>query len=626
MQCLVALDYCQRALVAQLDFHNFNRLRRVATLFELTQAVRQIDAFLVRHLPQLVYADSETNASNSSSENEDDNSLSLEQLSACLSSDELRMREIDAFELVWHWIHMCVLHTITRRDDDLTNVTIRVTKRQLSVIRRLVGLVRFALISPADLVHRVQCANSLMMSDEHLRSLVIDALNYHLLPFDSDCPAIRANNIRMRSPRRFSSSLLVIGGREISPTPLLHDSCHVLRIDDDLDDLIHKAATTTTTTTTKTICQDRVHLAKLPNALSHMQCVSFDHQQQQHLYTLGGCVSPCAHGESATNAVWRYDPRRDAWSSVASMLEKRAYFVAVRAGSVRTNQACIVAIGGKNRDGALQSVERYDVARDRWRQVSPLPLALYAHAGCASADGRLVYVSGGYSSQGSFSSAALFAYSLEADVWTQLRSMQSPRGWHCMCTTTATTVGGERLFVFGGCVVVQQQQQQQQQQQETPFALSPLAQPVLDTECFSPASGEWTRRAPMHNVHKEAACFQVELPSDGAGRLIICLVSGYDMRARSGQRLVSCYEPAADKWHTLGAQLPCGMTGLACCRLQLPWHTLEGAAAATDDDKLNDRYELSEKSADANSRFSSVKYVLPSFLACNDNDDEDDED
>jgi hypothetical protein len=55
-----------------------------------------------------------------------------------------------------------------------------------------------------------------------------------------------------------------------------------------------------------------------------MQCIVVGN----FLYVIGGCVSQCAHGESAVSTTYRYDPRLAKWSNTAPMLEKRAYFFA----------------------------------------------------------------------------------------------------------------------------------------------------------------------------------------------------------------------------------------------------------------------------------------------------------
>lgn len=116
----------------------------------------------------------------------------------------------------------------------------------------------------------------------------------------------------------------------------------------------------------------------------------------------------------------------------------------------------IVAFGGKNRDGALSSVERLDMSTNEWSYVHALPSSYYAHAGVVvkpklpvgdqHCDHEITYISGGYTN-GNFT-ADMHAYELATDRWTTLRPMHAARGWHSMC------VVDENLYVFGGCYLV----------------------------------------------------------------------------------------------------------------------------------------------------------------------------
>ena len=133
-------------------------------------------------------------------------------------------------------------------------------------------------------------------------------------------------------------------------------------------------------------------LTSLPNVASHMQCIVV---QRNFLYVVGGCVSQCAHGESAVSTVYRYDPRLNTWLTAESMLEKRAYFYAckLRVPVTKTSRdtdmgddfkEVIYSIGGKNKEGDLCSVEKYDLEANAWSLVQPLETACYAHAGCVA--------------------------------------------------------------------------------------------------------------------------------------------------------------------------------------------------------------------------------------------------
>lgn len=121
------------------------------------------------------------------------------------------------------------------------------------------------------------------------------------------------------------------------------------------------------------------------------------------LFVIGGCTSQCAHGESAVSSVHRYDPRLNTWINVKSMLSKRSYFYACvvnvaekvenSSNKRKANEKqFIYAIGGKNRDGSLSSVERYDLSANSWEFVSSLPSTYYAHSGCVHKD--IIYISG----------------------------------------------------------------------------------------------------------------------------------------------------------------------------------------------------------------------------------------
>ena len=68
-----------------------------------------------------------------------------------------------------------------------------------------------------------------------------------------------------------------------------------------------------------------------------------------------------------SQVVRRYDPRLDRWIEVASMQEPRADFVAVAYGNH------IYAFGGRNRQGVLDTCERYDPKSNSWSYVAKLP-------------------------------------------------------------------------------------------------------------------------------------------------------------------------------------------------------------------------------------------------------------
>lgn len=267
-------------------------------------------------------------------------------------------------------------------------------------------------------------------------------------------------NLNVRSPVR---SILAIGGREINPFPTLHDNCYLLNdvfLSNAFNFTHNSNGTAGNKATNITVNSSlrKLHLTNVPCVLSHMQSVVVNN----FLYVLGGCVSQCAHGESAVSTSYRYDPRLNKWSNVNAMLDKRAYFYACsldllvrpvglfnsNANSEAMNlkrRAFVFSFGGKNRDGSLCSVEKYDIEANQWSYVQPMPASYYAHAGAVL--NNIAYVSGGYT-HGHFT-PDLHAYVPGADQWEELRPMHAARGWHSMCAAN------DCIYVIGGCYLNQ---------------------------------------------------------------------------------------------------------------------------------------------------------------------------
>ena len=423
--------------------------------------------------------------------------LTFEQLEKFIQHEDMSLKEIDLFNLVWKWINE------TAKLDNSVNAE--------ELMRQLFKHIRFSLISPEDLVNKIQVIDELM-ADSYSRELILHALNYHVLPFSQSVQNKINNDIR--SP---VTSILSVGGRELNPQPQIHDQCYLI--------------------SSTHVNKVRRELTTLPTLLSHHQVVVLNN----FLYVIGGCSTQCAHGETATNINHRYDPRNDCWCQIAAMSNRRAYFFA----STLMNR--IYAIGGKNRDGALSNAEYYDPFVNKWFDIQSLPSVYHAHSGAVYQN--LIYISGGYS-QGHFTSD-LLAYVPDLDQWEDLCPMNTARGWHCMCEAA------NRLYVFGGCHLNSNQQ----------------AQPVMQTEFYSPEFDQWTIVAPLSNLHKEASCIKY-LNS-------IYIIGGYNIQSKSGQKLTSRYDYMNDYWEN-GGQLNIGQTGVGYCVIDLPSYLV------INDDRLND--------------------------------------
>ena len=87
---------------------------------------------------------------------------------------------------------------------------------------------------------------------------------------------------------------------------------------------------------------------------------------------------------------------------------------------------------------------RYDIARDAWKQVAPMPIGVN-HPTATSHRGRL-YVHGGFTDRGSLAgaTAALQRYDPDEDRWKLLPESDTPRAAHALAT-----IGG-KLYAAGG--------------------------------------------------------------------------------------------------------------------------------------------------------------------------------
>ncbi|CAF0871367.1 unnamed protein product [Brachionus calyciflorus] len=541
LQCLLVLDYCEKNMLNRLTCKNFNYFIQMAKMYRMQSALDKIDLFIIKNLSQIINQSSNKRFKNkhdefasSFTDNYDDdeydidsqdsdiiglNSLTYEQILKCLSNDNLRIREIDLFLLTWQWINQTLL--ISKPNRTQLNLRVRINenkfKRKISIIRNLMKKIRFSQINANDLIKKVQNINSIMLSDKYLRSLVLNALNYHLVGASDNL------NMKTRSPIR---SLLLIGGREINPNPTMHDSCYLL------NSLLNNIECTSAKKIRKT------PLTSLPNNLSHMQCVLVDNL----LYIIGGCLSQCAHGESAVSTTYRYDTSSNKWISIGNMIEKRAYFYAC---SLKLNEKnYLFSFGGKNRDGSLCSIEKFNFENNKWSFSQSLPATYYAHTGAVL--NNVAYLSGGYTN-GHFT-PDLYSYNPLNDRVEELRPMNVSRGWHSMCAAN------DLLYVFGGCYLNNQTSGQQ------------LAQAITITEYYSPQTDQWTIVKPMVNLHKEASCLKLNN--------YIYIFGGYNIQAKSGQKLISKYDFMNDTWHTVG-HLSNGMTGFGCVSMDLPWFLID---------------------------------------------------
>ncbi|XP_051492871.1 kelch-like protein 9 [Apus apus] len=181
----------------------------------------------------------------------------------------------------------------------------------------------------------------------------------------------------------------------------------------------------------------------------------------EFLFVIGGQSKFDPTEMHPSNEVFRFDPRNASWLQVASMLERRTRFHA----DVLSDH--IFAVGGGTLLGTLTcSVELYQPADNKWEFAAPFPTPVADHAGTTHKG--ILYISGGFS--GGKTLRDTYSYLPRLRRWIGNSAMAFTRCDHGMATA------GDRIFCVGG------------------RTLKGVAEwiPVTETECYCPASNQWT--------------------------------------------------------------------------------------------------------------------------------------
>jgi len=219
---------------------------------------------------------------------------------------------------------------------------------------------------------------------------------------------------------------------------------------------------------------------------------------------LGTLAAACTDGSSDRATV----SGTQRWRPLAAADLSRTEVSAARVGG-----AIFVVGGFVSPDQTTAAVERYDIRRDRWTRVSPLPVAVN-HAAAAAHHGRL-YVYGGYTDS-SFGpvTAALQSYNPGTDSWSLLPQSPTPRA-----AAGLAAIHG-RLYAVGGAAGGR----------------------VLTTlESFDVADRSWTTEPSMKVPREHIAA------AGAAGELYV--FGGRDGGANL--RVVERYDPGRHDWDRL---------------------------------------------------------------------------
>ncbi|MBN3305892.1 KLH31 protein, partial [Amia calva] len=292
--------------------------------------------------------------------------LTLEQICTFLQDDRLQLpSEVTAFQIALRWLEF--------------------DERRTRHAGELLALVRLETIPAAQLVSEVQ-AEPRMMLDPVCHRLLVDAMNYHLLPHQQN--ALQGPRTRVRAGRIVE---------EGDPPPAWRA------------------------------------LTQLPAKSFNQSVAAMD----GFLYVAGGEDQNDARNQAkhAVNTFCRYDPRFNTWLHLAGMSQRRTHFC------LAASEGRLYAVGGRSADGVLSTVECYIPSSNAWQPRATMPISRCCHAATTLPSGSLL-VTGGYS--GGAYSRSVLSYSPAADAWEDCPSLATPRGWHC-----AALLGG-RVYVVGG--------------------------------------------------------------------------------------------------------------------------------------------------------------------------------
>ncbi|KAJ3609274.1 hypothetical protein NHX12_023798 [Muraenolepis orangiensis] len=419
------------------------------------------------------------------------NQLTLEQIAAFLLDDSLVLpSEVVAFQLAMKWL-----------DFDET---------RHPHAAELLAHVRFETIPASELVSQVQPV-ARMMLDPQCHRLLVDAMNYHLLPYQQNTLQSRRTQVRGGQP-----TLLTVGGRPSITERAL--SREVLWRDPREGGATWR------------------HLSQLP-AKSFNQCVAV---MDGFLYVAGGEDQNDARNQAkhAVSTLSRYDPRFNTWLHLASMRQRRTHF------SLAATGGRLFAIGGRNVEGLLATTESYLPSANAWQMRAPMEVPRCCHASATLPSGDIL-VSGGYINCAYSRSVA--CYSVASDSWSERPPLETPRGWHCSATLAGAVyvAGGSQLGAGGERV------------------------DVLSVEVFSPEAaggegggGAWSRVAPL----------PLGVSTAGLSPLgdQLYLLGGWNEAEKRYKAAVQRYDPATDSWAATTEELPEPTVGVSCCTLTLP--------------------------------------------------------
>jgi len=236
------------------------------------------------------------------------------------------------------------------------------------------------------------------------------------------------------------------------------------------------------------------------------------------IYAIGG-----REGENALSTLEEYDPATNKW------IEKRDMPTARLCLSSSAVHGKIYVIGGNDDLKPLSTVEEYDPVTNTWVKKANMPTTR-SYLATGAVNGK-IYAIGGYA--GAKILSVVEEYDPVTDKWTKKRDMPTARSGFSIA------VANGRIYAIGGHDNTE----------------------ILPTvEEYDPVTDKWTRKADMPSERSSLAASSV------GGR--IYAIGGWASQVIGGQIVVRTfpvveeYDPMTDKW-TKKPDMPTARDGLS---------------------------------------------------------------
>uniref|UniRef100_A0A452H304 BACK domain-containing protein n=1 Tax=Gopherus agassizii TaxID=38772 RepID=A0A452H304_9SAUR len=382
--------------------------------------------------------------------------FSFDQLNELLIDDGLQIsNEVIAFQIAMKWLEF--------------------DPKRVTYAANLLSDIRFGTISAPDLVNHVQPV-PWMMQDPECHRLLVEAMNYHLLPCQQNTLQSRRTKIRggqrvlvtaggrpaltkkalsreisYRDPDGNWNKMAEMPAKSFNPCVIVMDGFLYVAGGEDQNDLFLLSASMMLTST-------RLHLASMLHKRTHFSLRAYNGL----LYAIGGRnaegskagmeIPRCCHASTVidgkilvtggyvnncySRTVCSYEPSTDSWRDRAGLCTPRGWHCAAtwadRAYVLGSSQ-----LGPRGERMDVIPMECYNPDTGQWSYVASVPTGV-STARVTILDGRICLV-GGWNESGKKSQKCVQSYNPELNEWAEEEDLPKAKPCHPSPASTKTS-------------------------------------------------------------------------------------------------------------------------------------------------------------------------------------------